>query len=68
MKWFGIPVEEITAIVNGRRVRVGTVYGWADKSRKEVFDTPVCAFDAETLRRQPRDSRAGSDFDSTGIS
>ena len=53
MKWFGIPVEEITAVVNGRRVRVGTVYEWADTSRKEVLDIPAGEFDATTVRRRP---------------
>lgn len=53
MKWFGIPVEEITAVVNGRRVRVGTVYEWADTSRKEVLDIPASEFDAATVRRRP---------------
>ena len=53
MKWFGIPVEAVTAVVKGHRVRVGTVYEWADKSRKEVFDVSASEFDLETVRVQP---------------
>ena len=37
----------------GHRVRVGTVYEWADKSRKEVFDVSASEFDLETVRVQP---------------
>jgi hypothetical protein len=55
MKWFGIPVEDITAVVDGQRIRVGTVYEWADKSRREVFVVPVDEFDAATILRKPLD-------------
>ena len=53
MKWFGIPVEEVTAVVNGNRLRVGTVYEWGDKSRREVFDIPTGEFDEATVNRRP---------------
>lgn len=53
MKWFGMPVEALTAVVNGHRTRVGTVYEWADKSRQDVFDIPAGEFDETSLLRQP---------------
>ena len=56
MKWFGIPVEDIIAVVDGRYIRVGTVYEWADGSRKDIFDIPTSAFDKDTVRRRPLDA------------
>lgn len=53
MKWFGIPVEEVTAVINGNRVRIGIVYEWADKSRREVFDVSASEFDEATVRSRP---------------
>ena len=53
MKWFGFPVEVIEATVDGRMVRVGLVYAWANGARREIWDIPKAFCDLETVQRRP---------------
>ena len=53
MKWFGFPVEVIEASVDGRMVRVGLVYEWANGARREIWDIPKAFCDLETVQRRP---------------
>jgi len=52
MKWFGYPVETITAMINGKISEVAIVYQWAGGKRRTRWLVPKATLDQNTIKHK----------------